>query len=122
MSSVQPMTWRVSSVMMRLLMCVSSLLMQTQVVTVCADTHQYTLKKISVNGFLASTCSGVCLCVCVCVCLCVCVCVCVTHRESGCIMSCPQCVCVCAKYPMSPCVWVGTCMCVRACVRVCVCA
>ena len=45
-SSVQPMTWCVSSVMMRLLMCVSSLLMQTQVVTVCADTHQYTRKKI----------------------------------------------------------------------------
>ena len=75
------MTWCVSSVRMRLLLCVSSLLMQTHVATVCANTHQHT-RKNCVSSVSMST--HVCVCVCVCVCVrarvrvrarvCVCVC------------------------------------------------
>ena len=70
MSSVQLMTWCVSSVRMRLLLCVSSLLMQTHVATVCANTHQHTENCVS----SVSMSTHVCVCVCGVVCLGICVC------------------------------------------------
>ena len=100
------MTWCVSSVRMRLLLCVSSLLMQTHVATVCANTHQHTQKKLGHrfecrHMYVSARVRCVCvLCVRAGVCARLCACVCVGVR--ACIRVCVVCV-----------VWVRACVCAR---------